>query len=234
AGWTGAWSTEVKHKQIRAGFWGEHADVSVEFKYPALPTIPLFASVPFELIIVTTSKSSKRTPGSESKPIWPAPPTRPEGVRLELRRTAYVQTSHLTWKQHDSLSLLGDLGEPGKGLNVQVRPAAKEWLSINGTKGRWRQQTTFSSSFNLACPPSFKFPTLSVEYNLTVIVPFSGLNNTLRLEIPITVSSGMILSRSLELPDYDAPPTSARPENADYMSPPPTLELPPSYWSSAE
>lgn len=29
-GWTGSWSTAVKQKRIRPGFWGEYADVALE------------------------------------------------------------------------------------------------------------------------------------------------------------------------------------------------------------
>ncbi|KAH9932868.1 uncharacterized protein B0H18DRAFT_984356 [Fomitopsis serialis] len=253
SGWTGAWNAEIKHKQVRPGFWGEHADVSVEFKYPAVKTMVLFAAVPFTLTVVTTSKSCKRTP--EKKPMWPAPPDKPEDVRVELRRTAYVRTSHLTWTQNDRLSLLGNLGEAGKGKDVQTVLAEKEWLPINGMdlKGKWRQRTSFSSTFSLSCPPSFHFPTLSVEvrvssplishhvftrglsqYNITVVVPLSGLNNTVRLDIPITVSSGMVPRPTVDVPDYTAPPPGAPPDDADYLAPPPTLDLPPSYWNAAE
>ncbi|KZT69135.1 hypothetical protein DAEQUDRAFT_277662 [Daedalea quercina L-15889] len=118
--------------------------------------------MPFTLTIVTTSKPCKRTSGSDRKPIWPAPPAKFEDVRLGLVRTAYIQTSHLTWAQHDRVSLLRNLGESGKGSNVRGHFTEKEWLSIDKSKGRRRQRTSFTSSFNLACVPSFKFPTLSV------------------------------------------------------------------------
>lgn len=179
SGWTGPWTTVVMQKNIRTGFWGEYAEVSVEvrsspasmvrrltgpqFRYPTLMSVPIWTPIPFTLTVVTTSKTCKRTSDSESGPIWPAPPTKPEDVRLELVRTAYVRTGHLTWTQKDRIALLGRLGEHKKGEDIRVQTAQKAWLPNSETKGRWKQQTSFTSSLDLSCSPSFKSPTLSVE-----------------------------------------------------------------------
>ncbi|EPS98298.1 hypothetical protein FOMPIDRAFT_1031598 [Fomitopsis schrenkii] len=223
SGWTGPWTTVVMQKNIRTGFWGEYAEVSVEFRYPTLMSVPIWTPIPFTLTVVTTSKTCKRTSDSESGPIWPAPPTKPEDVRLELVRTAYVRTGHLTWTQKDRIALLGRLGEHKKGEDIRVQTAQKAWLPNSETKGRWKQQTSFTSSLDLSCSPSFKSPTLSVEYALAIVAPFSGMNNTAQLDIPISISSGVIP----RLYTNSAGGDTAPPLYDSSAEPQPTLELPP-------
>ena len=101
-------------------------------------------------------------------------------------------------------------------------------------KGSWVQRATFRSTFRLSCPPAFavqnidcnvRLPVLAqvgvlrlsdprIQYVLVVKVPFPGIGNSLKLEVPVTITSGI-----------DKPLAQKNPADAD--SEPSVLDLPP-------
>ncbi|KAF9812839.1 hypothetical protein IEO21_05939 [Rhodonia placenta] len=60
-GWQGEWTKRRTVDRIRKGFWGEYANVEMEFRYPSMTTFPLHTDIPFSVTITTLSKTC--TPG---------------------------------------------------------------------------------------------------------------------------------------------------------------------------
>ena len=107
-------------------------------------------------------------------------------------------------------------------------------------KGSWVQRATFRSVFKLNCPPAFAVHNIECsvrltfacvlpwglefakydglthsasQYDLVVRVPFPGIGNSLKLEVPVKVTSGI-----------DKPFAK---DESDSDSTPPPLDLPP-------
>ncbi|KAH9916025.1 uncharacterized protein B0H18DRAFT_77405 [Fomitopsis serialis] len=184
-GWQGPWATKTARQRIRKGLWGPHADVQLEFTYPATPVLPLSAPIPFALSIVTVSRPLLRT---YDKRIWPSPPLQPREVKLFLRQRVHVRSR--TFDKTYTLPLSPLWG------SVDIERFQDEWFPIDdlGIKGRWKQQTVFTSVFRLRCPPTFKFARLGheveIQYFLYVRVKF-GRFHRLSTTIPISIASGI-------------------------------------------
>ncbi|PIL33878.1 hypothetical protein GSI_03584 [Ganoderma sinense ZZ0214-1] len=86
-------------------------------------------------------------------------------------------------------------------------------------KGSWVQRATFRSVFRLNCPPAFAVHNIECSYDLVVRVPFPGIGNSLKLEVPVNVTSGIDKPFAKELA-------------TDSDSAPPPLDLPPAYWDT--
>jgi len=235
-GWTGGWASVTKEKQIRASLFGGHAIVKLEFRRPEINEFPLFTPIPFVIEVVTFSKSMKHGEISAAKPIWPAPPTTPQEVRFELRRNVHVRTRHLNWQGSQKVTSLG--GFNGSAGTVEVSTQDPEWVpsDTDGSRGKWKQSTSFSSTFTLTCPPTFNFPSLILDYTSHIELQFSGWQNDISLDVPFNIVSGVLPSVP-GYSDYTAPP-SGDPEtdSSDWDHPllPSTLDLPPSYWNAAD
>ena len=85
----------------------------------------------------------------------------------------------------------------------------KDQQSEEQGKGTWVQRAMFQSTFRLNCPPSFAVANIEcsvrnpfarlgvvlmmqrIQYSLVVNVPFPGIGNSLRLEVPVNVTSGI-------------------------------------------
>ncbi|KZT07060.1 uncharacterized protein LAESUDRAFT_652064 [Laetiporus sulphureus 93-53] len=186
--WTGAWLTATEHKRIRRAFWGDYGDVQLEFKRPSAVVYPVLSDIPFVITIATISKPIKLEDGK--KP-WPSPPLEPSAVHLELKHTVWVQAGIWDQTSTQTLTSLGGMG--GSIGSVSIETHEDEWLpdDEDKKKGRWRKKVSFSSSFKLKHTPTFNFPFITLEYFLHVKVHFGGLLNSLSIDIPTTVGSGM-------------------------------------------
>ncbi|PCH35020.1 hypothetical protein WOLCODRAFT_165964 [Wolfiporia cocos MD-104 SS10] len=189
-GWQGPWNTVSQVKRIRKGIWGGYADVKMEVVYPMIPIYPLFTNIPFSISIFTTSKSMKRTDSKH----WPRPPRAAKEIDFELRRKVYVRAGR--WDQYSSerVGSLGGMGDCLEHTDLHIEAPERQWSPAADDKsmGRWKQDATFTSSFQLKCPPTFKFATMSNEYHLHVRVDFGGLFNSLAVDIPMTIASGIV------------------------------------------
>ncbi|KAI0684386.1 hypothetical protein C8Q76DRAFT_788686 [Earliella scabrosa] len=87
-------------------------------------------------------------------------------------------------------------------------------------KGVWAQRATFHSTFKLSCAPAFSVHNIDCAYQLVVKVPFPGVGNNVKLEVPVTITSGI---------DQPLPRDQTDGESDD---PPPILDLPPAYWDA--
>lgn len=236
-GWTGKWTSAAAEKTVRTSLWGGSARAEMTLRLPTVPSFPLFTPVPFTITIITTSKTVKRDSIAEAKPIWPMPPTDSKAIRLELKRQTRIFTQHLSRQAMEKVSAIG--GMAGSLGNVHVTTKDRQWIpsASDANKGSWRQETEHASTFVLTCPPAFNWPSLNIAYSLSLHIQFGGWNTTLSTDVPIVVTSGMILP-PMPAPayvDHAAPPDGAPAANgADYALLHSTLDLPPSYWTVAE
>ncbi|CCM05840.1 uncharacterized protein FIBRA_08076 [Fibroporia radiculosa] len=224
-GWHGAWNSAVEEKQIRQGLWGERAHVRVEMKYPQLRAFPIYTAIPFTVTISTTSKATKRGETSDAKPIWPSPPVTSQDIRFELRREVHVVSQHLSGIFHEKNIPLDGMDRSATEVKVNVLP--KKWvpLDTDASKGKWKQQTTFSSTIFLSCTPTFKSSRVEISYTMHIGVPFSGWQNSVTLTLPVIVSSGMVPPSAPAYSEYVPPP----PEFVDGALglQPPAFDFPP-------
>ncbi|KAI0793699.1 hypothetical protein C8Q74DRAFT_1445288 [Fomes fomentarius] len=111
----------------------------------------------------------------------------------------------------------GDSESAGVSDSKKVRREKGASTSTADRKGVWVQRAAFHSTFTLTCPPTFTTQTLHCEYMLTLKVPFPGMGNVVRLEVPIIITSGI-----------DKPIRREHLGEGQVESQ--TLDLPPSYW----
>ncbi|KAH9926845.1 hypothetical protein B0H21DRAFT_137373 [Amylocystis lapponica] len=239
AGWTGPWKTIVRQERVRKGIWGDYANVKMEFSYPAIEQFPLFTRIPFTLKIRTVSKPMKPEDTSDNKPIFPAPPAQPREVQFNLERRTHMQAREWSYTSGDSLPSIGGMGTSLTPCNVEILEKIWRPTSDSG-KGVWVQETMFSSAILLKCPPTFRFDTISISYDMHLQVNFGGLFNSLSVDMPVTVVSGMHPSQDhADYPSHPPPvphvspfPQSSpvpQPSPPEYTSQPPAfvLDLPP-------
>ena len=117
--------------------------------YPSLASLPVSASVPFALHVITISPPVSR---DDEGTIWPSPPSHPREVLAEVEQRVSIRIGTET-RTHAApvASMWGDATDVG--------PFEKEWIPSEGdaTTGRWRQEMTLRSSLALSGTPSFSF-----------------------------------------------------------------------------
>ncbi|KAI0691289.1 hypothetical protein C8T65DRAFT_745494 [Cerioporus squamosus] len=245
---THGWKSFQKEDRIRKGFWGDYSKVHVELSLPNVPVLPLFSDIPFTIRVTITTAPLPRSKADacpSDKPLFPPVPAEPKGVQFLLQRKVKLRAKAFT--DNSSRDVAVFLGERRAGLPggcagpVEVEPVVKEWVPVEGqlaidkkdakgaqgdsggsadAKGSWLQRAVFHSTFRLDCPPTFAVHNIECSYRLVVKVPFPGIGNDLKLEVPVTVTSGIDNALPKEQPE------GKDGENA----PSPTLDLPPAYW----
>ena len=158
--------------------------------------LPLSAAIPFALSVVTVSKPLPRT---YDKRVWPTPPLRPREVKLLLKQSIRVRSR--TFERTHTLPLSSLWG------SVDIERLPDEWLPYNDKKqrGRWKQETVFTSVFRLRCPPAFRFSRLGyeVEVQVRILLLFrtcSSLTPCLQYCLYVMVRLGRLRSLSTVIP----------------------------------
>ncbi|OSX61251.1 hypothetical protein POSPLADRAFT_1047487 [Postia placenta MAD-698-R-SB12] len=161
SGWQGEWTKRRTVDRIRKGFWGEYANIEMEFCYPSMTTFPLHTDIPFSVTITTLSKTC--TPG-DSK-VWPVPPSSPHQVRFELRNKVDIRAHRLHRSHERSPASLGGMHYSRGNVDVETLP--REWVATGSGSGggKWRQTVTFKTAFQLRCPPTFRCATIANEHH---------------------------------------------------------------------
>ncbi|KAK7039609.1 arrestin-N domain-containing protein [Favolaschia claudopus] len=251
-GWSGPWKGNPAEDKIRQGIWGDYSHVSATLSLPDLPSLPISAPIPYTLTVTTETKTldhSERPEDKHGKPIFPAPPTQASELSLSLRRkvkyTARDAGALHKEKRHDSFDLQKTVGlsdttespalrrtQPAEIRRVepagdgQVMVDEPEWVpgEDGKKKGVWRRSVHFTSLMALPfAPTTWSAEILEWSYKLQITIPFPGVGNDLKLEIPIQ------LNPSAACP----PPGSSNLTYAEILpaGPPPMLDLPPAYWA---
>lgn len=186
-GWQGEWTKRRTVDRIRKGFWGEYANVEMEFRYPSMTTFPLHTDIPFSVTITTLSKTC--TPG-DSK-VWPVPPSSPHQVRFELRNKVDIRAHRLHRSHERSPASLGGMHYSRGNVDVETLP--REWVATGSGSGggKWRQTVTFKTAFQLRCPLTFRCATIANEYRLFLRVHYGWLAGGLEMIVPAVLSSGL-------------------------------------------
>ncbi|KAH8107956.1 hypothetical protein BXZ70DRAFT_1003376 [Cristinia sonorae] len=222
------WFVAVAEKKIRRGFFGDFASTRMELSIPETQAYPLFTPIPYTLRVIAITKPMKKdeVEKNPTKPLFPTPPTRPTEVQFRLYRQLWLKAHAFTAKGNEKVSSLGGLetvtSAVASGLPVNVDVREKEWIPAENDKnmGTWLQETTFRSAFVLTCAPTFQRSTIHLSYTISLKVEFPGIGNNLEASFPILVCSGLSA----------APPYTPGPD----QPPPIALDLPPSYWGSAD
>ncbi|KAI0725864.1 hypothetical protein C8Q72DRAFT_567853 [Fomitopsis betulina] len=185
AGWDGSWTTKVVREQLCRAH-GLIGDATMELTYPSMPSLPLSATIPFTLRVITVSPPLSR---DDNSTIWPAPPSHPREVLAEVEQCVSIRIGAETRTHAAPMASMW-------GGVMDVGPFEKQWLPCEGdtARGQWRQEMTLRSSFALPGPPSFFFARngsseVQVEYALRVTTHF-GSHYSLTQNVPVVVSSG--------------------------------------------
>ncbi|PIL37728.1 hypothetical protein GSI_01422 [Ganoderma sinense ZZ0214-1] len=222
------WKMFAAEDKIRKGLWGEYSKVHVELALPNIQSLPLFSDIPYVITVTTTTaplSHSKAHEHTGEKEIFPPVPHDPHEIEFELHRLVKFSAKIMPGlASEDVATFLGGKSEKRPQVQVAVDFPAPQWVSSSsdgGEKSRtgsWVQRGTYRSTFRLNCPPTFTVDNIDASYTLTVKVPFPGIGNSVKLEIPVVITSGI------------TKPLARDPSSAS--SEPPLLDLPPSYWDA--
>ncbi|PIL33882.1 hypothetical protein GSI_03588 [Ganoderma sinense ZZ0214-1] len=180
---------------------------------------------------------------SNSKPLFPPVPQSADELEFALHRMVRLRAKFMRASASGDVALfLGKKRVLGSGVApVEMELPEKEWTTagsalvddgekksekgsedgIGAGKGSWVQRATFRSVFRLNCPPAFAVHNVECSYDLVVRVPFPGIGNSLKLEVPVNITSGIDKPLAKEAGATDAD------------SAPPPLDLPPAYWDTS-
>ncbi|KAJ6588690.1 hypothetical protein B0H19DRAFT_1100705 [Mycena capillaripes] len=255
-GWAGPWKIIAKDEKMRQGIWGDYSHVHATLSIPDLPSLPVATPIPYSFDIVTETKPVDRTDGPEDKHgklLFPVPPIQSSELTQALRRqTEYHVRGKWNGNHHEkrkttydlqSGRTLADDTEHRKKTDDHVEPIANteavhavvdppEWIPKD-EKGRgiWRRSVRFNSTLTFPFAPTSSTETIDWTYTLQFVVPFPGLRNDLKLEVPIHLGPAMTCP-----PPPTGAPGSSGLTYADVLpaGPPPMFDLPPTYWTSED
>ncbi|KAI0833297.1 hypothetical protein BC628DRAFT_1343025 [Trametes gibbosa] len=192
-GWQGDWGRITAEEKMRKMPWGDYSTAKMELLVPHLDVFPLFTPVPYSIIITTTSAPMKRKGGAPPpKDIFPPVPRSASEIDFDLRRFVDLQTPYFPSNPEEHVTdIISKAHTPSPPVEVEITDYM--WIPDEGKedKGCWMQEATFSSSMILRYTPSFLTEEIKTKYMLQLKVDFPGLGNTLRVELPIQIGSGV-------------------------------------------
>ncbi|KAM5542507.1 hypothetical protein V8D89_003966 [Ganoderma adspersum] len=220
------WKTFTAEDKIRKGLWGDYSKVHVELALPNIQSLPLFSDIPYLITVTTTTapiSHGKAHSGEKEREIFPPVPRDPHEIEFELHRLVKFTAKIVPGlASEDVATVLGGKSEKRPQVPVAIDFPARQWVPSDGGEntgtGSWVQRGMYRSTLRLNCPPTFTVDNIDASYTLTVKVPFPGIGNSVKLEVPVVITSGITKPLVRD-------PSSAKDE-------PPLLDLPPSYWDS--
>ncbi|KAJ6497529.1 hypothetical protein C8R45DRAFT_983242 [Mycena sanguinolenta] len=235
-GWTGPWRDFTQEEKLRQGIWGDYSRARVKLTIPDMASYPIATAIPFSFHVETETKAmhmSDAPVDKPGKPIFPAPPASSSDVRLAIHRKTEIRVRRWTRHVGDDFDLKGSLGDATRVAAIQQVCDEPEWIPATGPKdkkgyGIWRRAIHFNSAVAIPYAPTTSTDIVDWEYNLLLVVPFPGIGNNLRFEIPLVLHPGSACP-----PPPVGAPGSLSTTYADVLpaGPPPMLDLPPAYWS---
>lgn len=225
----------------------------MQLLFPDTPVFPLFTDIPFIINVTTTTallSRSKADAHPENKPIFPAPPAMHTEVNFRLSRIMRIRAQRYGSESVDDVAyFLGANTDPSQ-VAVETDLPPKEWVIVQPggggeEKGVWIQRARFQTSVRFSLPPtflaltveclvrlasfsSFDTPLTIRQYMLDLHIPFPGIGNDLRMNVPVTIVSGIDapLTRMPETKSHAASPAQTYVPQPSSM-----LDLPPSVLS---
>ncbi|KAK7039593.1 arrestin-N domain-containing protein [Favolaschia claudopus] len=237
-GWEGGWRDIKQNEQLRKGIWGEYSRAFVTLTIPDITSLPIGVPIPFNLQIMTETKTLDRTDSPQDKHGKPIFPALPEWAKLEinLRRRTQIRVRNRMRTVEDEYDLKG-IRSPAHANKQPVDALVDEpeWVLKEGddkNRGFWRRRVTFNSTLAFPfAPSSTNAEILQWFYKLHITVPFSGLTNDLNLELAVHLGPSALLPPP---PIGVAGSSSGGMTYADVVPegrPPPMYDLPPDYWT---
>ncbi|KAF8150449.1 hypothetical protein K438DRAFT_1988410 [Mycena galopus ATCC 62051] len=212
-GWNGPWKDFTQEEKLRQGIWGDYSRARLTI--PKLDSYPIATAIPFSFHVETETKPMPISHASgpvdkHGRPLFPALPALSSDVRLAIHRRAEIRVRRYTRHVEDDFDLKGSLGDVTQVAAIHQVSDEPEWIPASGPKDKKGHEI------------------LDWQYNLLFVVPFPGIGNNLRLEIPLHLHPGS----ACPPPPIGAPGSSSM-TYADVLpaGPPPMLDLPPSYWT---
>ncbi|KAH6919309.1 hypothetical protein BKA70DRAFT_1459594 [Coprinopsis sp. MPI-PUGE-AT-0042] len=182
--------------------------------------IPIPISLIVTTITKTMSKSDTPKDAFSAdpdKPLFPAPPQGTDGISFLLDAVVHVKAqSSVAGKEayfppYLQINFLTAQSEPGfindhlpssavgfgesntSSRHVQVAHSEPVWLpdADKGEEGKWKRQVRFDTTMLLKCPPTIDLGIIRCCYVLKIEIPFPGLGNDLKFQVPININSGL-------------------------------------------
>ncbi|KAH6899229.1 hypothetical protein BKA70DRAFT_1527550 [Coprinopsis sp. MPI-PUGE-AT-0042] len=201
-GWSGEWKTIEHSEQIRKHLWGERSFVQAQLQHPAINSFPAGIPIPISLIVTTITKTMSKsdTPkdafsADPDKPLFPEPPQGTDGISFLLDAVVHVkaQSEPGFINNHLPSSAVGFGESNTSSRHVQVAHSEPVWLpdADKGEEGKWKRQVRFDTTMLLKCPPTIDLGIIRCCYVLKIEIPFPGLGNDLKFQVPININSGL-------------------------------------------
>ncbi|KAJ7287064.1 hypothetical protein C8J57DRAFT_1116781 [Mycena rebaudengoi] len=225
-GWpAGRWKDTVCEQKMRQHIWGDYSQAQIIFALPDLPSFPIASPIQFRCHIVTYTKEVDSSPSPEDKhgkPLFPAPPADFSEISLDLIRITNIRIREFEGDAEDCFNL--------RTTAVRRVVDAAEWIPKNEEHGSWKRTTGFESTISMPYAPTTSTETVEWKYKLRITVPFPGIGNDVKLEVPIRLDPVLVLpprAGALDLSSIAYENGLPGPKGLV-----PVLEdLPPSYWA---
>ncbi|KAJ7104576.1 hypothetical protein C8R43DRAFT_1047286 [Mycena crocata] len=231
-GWNGPWKPISTNKEMRKGIFGDYSQSKIEVVLPDLPSFPMVTGIPFSFHVFTQTKEvDQEDLEKKHGKLFPAPPTSPADVELNVYRRGHMRVHHKNEALDDKFDLLGSLGDKASVGNVQMRVDEPQFIPSqkHHDKGVWKRAVHFDGRMSIPFVPTYSAATVEWHYAMRFKVEFPGIGNDLELEFPIHVNSG-VACPPLPPNGYQTNVAYAYPLPS---GPPPRMLLPPEYWSGA-
>ncbi|KAJ7270091.1 hypothetical protein B0H12DRAFT_1094481 [Mycena haematopus] len=197
-GWNGPWNDFTREEKLRHGIWGDYSRARVKLTIPNMDSYPIMTAIPFSLHVETDTKLmhvSNALVDKHGKPIFPAPPALSSDVKLIIHRRTQIRVRSHTGHVEDDFVLKGSLGDVTRVAAIQHVSDEAEWIPSPGLvdkkgQGIWRRAVHFHSSVAIPHAPTSGTENVDCQNNLVVVVPFPGIGNDLRLEVPLRLHPG--------------------------------------------
>ncbi|KZT38039.1 hypothetical protein SISSUDRAFT_1062329 [Sistotremastrum suecicum HHB10207 ss-3] len=196
-----------KETQMRKGImFGAQAKVAGFIQLPNAPSFTPFQDIPVLIQIHCYSKPLPSSCSSDPSTFnFPLPPTSPDALNLTLQCRVTLTAKGKTRNHLNDINPVGGFGDSVWNAGVALPRVERvigqpRWTTDSpdddkkkAKEGRWFQEVTFKSSFNLnKCPPSIDAGILITQYVLQLKVTFAGMMNVFVMHVDIgNVSSGI-------------------------------------------
>ncbi|EIN05818.1 hypothetical protein PUNSTDRAFT_115729 [Punctularia strigosozonata HHB-11173 SS5] len=238
------WKAHTHMDSIRQGIWGDHSQVRVELRLPDIAAFPYGTPIPVRLDVVTTTKPLKQDDipdENDDKALFPAPPTAPALITFRVDRHTQLAARHVLGTTRETVSdefdnLAGFGEDDPSGGSVRCWQDPPIWAAAPKEEHHHRslfhhrdkeggdekrvctRATHFETVVQFTFPPNFQTEHITTTHTLHVCVPFPGIGNDLKLDIPINIVSGYV-PQTQPMQQYQ--PAAA-------------MNLPPAYWSAED
>ena len=144
----------------------EHRQVTL----PNVPELPIFTPIPITLHIATTSRPMRREDSQKNELIFPSPPLSIANIELNLVLSVFLKAGNWIEYGTEEIASLGGFGtsanaSESRGITIpRIHVTEQSWipeLGLSGKsdekkqKGVWKQEASYTSTFQITCPPTF-------------------------------------------------------------------------------